>query len=88
MADGHGKTVQDLGRFEKRVQERLQCGTSKKHLAAQAIAVDLCGDDRQELLLNHPYQGEAILVFTQADSNEATKPYQYQPNVYNFRTYF
>jgi len=88
LADGHGKTVQGLGRFDKRVRERLHCGSSKGKLAAQAIAIDLCGDRREELLLYQPYHGEAVFIFTQADSGGAPKPYRHYPNAYNFRTYF
>ena len=33
----------------------------------QAFAVDACGDERDELVLYQPYNGEAILIFTQPD---------------------
>jgi len=88
LVDGFGKTVRDLGRFDKQVAERLACGATKKHLAAQAIAIDLCGDGREDLLLYQPYHGRAVFIFTQADSKGAPKPYRHQPNAYNFRTYF
>ena len=56
--------------------------------AAQATAVDLCGDARQEIVLYQPYDGRAVFVFTQPDSDGHEKPYVPQPATYNFRTYF
>ena len=88
LVDGRGRVVQDLGLHDEHVQTVLHCGTSKRHLAAQAIALDICGDEREELILYQPYDGEAILIFTQPDSDGKEKPYVHQPAAYNFRSYF
>lgn len=88
LVDGYGNTVQNLGIYDDLVNEQLHCGTSKKKLAAQCIAIDLCGDHREELVLYQPYQGESIFIFTQADSDGHLKQYETQSNAYNFRTYF
>lgn len=88
LVDGYGGVVAELGEHEERVKERLQWGTSKKHVATQAFAVDLCGDEREELVLYQPYNGEAIMIFTQPDSDGREKPYVDQENVYNIHSYF
>jgi hypothetical protein len=33
------------------------------------VPVDLCGDAREEVILYQPYQGKAVYIFTQADSD-------------------
>jgi hypothetical protein len=88
LVDGRGRTVAHLGSHEKLAGEALQWGTTKDHLAVQAFAVDLCGDARDELVLYQPYNGEAILIFTQADSDGREKPYVAQPAAYNIRSYY
>jgi rhamnogalacturonan endolyase len=88
LVDGHGKVVADLGDHEDRVRSRLQWGTTKSHVATQAFAVDLCGDEREELVLYQPYHGESIMIFTQPDSDGKEKPYVPQQNVYNIHSYF
>ena len=66
----------------------LRWGTTKSNLAAQAIPLDLCGDDREELVLYQPYRGNALLIFTQPDSGGEKKRYRHQKNAYNLKTYF
>ncbi len=88
LVDGRGQVVADLGSHEDYVQQKLQWGTTKSHVATQAFAVDLCGDERQELVLYQPYSGESILIFTQPDSDGAEKPYMPQESAYNIHSYF
>jgi hypothetical protein len=88
LVDGHGQVVADLGAHEEHVHDRLQWGTTKSHVATQAFAVDLCGDEREELVLYQPYNGKAILIFTQPDSDGAEKVFVRQKNVYNIHSYF
>jgi hypothetical protein len=88
VVDGYGNLVADLGEYESLVKELLQWGESKSHIAVQAFAVDLCGDERDELVLYQPYKGEAILIFTQVDSDGRKKPYMHEKDAYNIRSYF
>lgn len=88
VVNGHGQVLAGLGEYEDFVKERLQWGESKSHIAAQAFAVDLCGDDREELVLYQPYNGEAILIFTQPDSDGKKKPYVHEQDAHNIRNYF
>ena len=88
IVDGHGHLVADLGQYENLVQELLQWGESKDHIAVQAFAVDLCGDEREELVLYQPYNGKAILIFTQNDSDGTEKPYVHEQDAYNIGSYF
>ena len=88
LVDGRGRVVAELGSFDEYVNKKLKCGTSWRPVGAQAFALDLCGDDRDEVILYEPYAGEAILIFTNPDSDEKEKPYFQQPNAYNIRTYF
>jgi hypothetical protein len=88
VVDGYGRVVAGLGEYESLVKELLRWGESKSHIAAQAFAVDLCGDEREELVLYQPYNGEAILIFTQADSDGKKKPYVHEQDAYNIRSYF
>jgi hypothetical protein len=88
LVDGYGRIIADLGEYEAMVKEQLQWGESKSHIAVQAFAVDLCGDEREELVLYQPYNGRAILIFTQEDSNGQQKPYIHERDVYNIRSYF
>jgi len=87
LVDGRGNVIQNLGKYDTAVKEALHCGTKKHHLAVQAIPVDLCGNDREELLLCQPYQGEAIFIFTQPDSDGKPKPYVHSPRVYHYHNY-
>lgn len=88
LVDGRGEVVADLGSYEDHVRDRLEWGTTKSHVATQAFAVDLCGDEREELVLYQPYHGKSILIFTQPDSDGGEKPYVHQENVYNIHSYF
>ncbi len=88
LVDGHGNVVADLGSYEGKVQGRLHGGTTKSDVAVQAFAVDVCGDERDELVLYQPYHGEAIMIFTQPDSDGQEKPYGHQENLYNIHSYF
>jgi hypothetical protein len=88
LVDGHGDVVAELGSNEATVEKRLNWGTTKSHVATQAFAVDLCGDERDELVLYQPYNGEAILIFTQSDSDGRAKRYVHQESVYNVHSYF
>jgi len=88
LVDGHGNVVADLGANEDHVHDRLRWGTTKSHVATQAFAVDLCGDDRDELVLYQPYNGQSIMIFTQPDSDGREKPYVHQENAYNIHSYF
>lgn len=88
LVDGHGQVVADLGTREEHVHDRLQWGTTKSHVAAQAFAIDLCGDPREELVLYQPYNGRSILIFTQPDSDMSEKTYVHRKNAYNIHSYF
>lgn len=88
LVDGYGNVVADLGSHEERVRQRLQWGTTKSHVAVQAFAVDLCGDERDELVLYQPYNGESIFIFTQPDSDGRAKPYAHRKSVYQIQSYF
>ena len=88
LVDGKGQVVAELGSNEERVRKTLQWGTTKAHVATQAFAVDLCGDERDELVLYQPYNGEGIFIFTQPDSDGTSKPYVHREAVYNMQTYF
>lgn len=88
LVDGRGNVVADLGEYEDRVRDRLDWGTTKSHVATQAFALDLCGDQRDELVLYQPYNGKAIMIFTQTDSDGQAKPYVHSGSVYNIHSYF
>jgi len=88
LVDGYGNVVAELREYEPMVKRLLQWGESKSHIAVQAFAVDLCGDERQELVLYQPYDGQAIMIFTQQDSGGQEKPYVHQQDAYNIRSYF
>ncbi len=88
IVDGYGHAIAELGDYESQARELLQWGETKSHVAAQAFAVDLCGDEREELVLYQPYSGQAILIFTQADSDGENKPYVHEQDAYNIRSYF
>lgn len=88
IVDGYGRVIADLGKHETLVKERLQWGETKRHIAVQAFAVDVCGDEREELVLYQPYNGQAILIFTQENSNGKHKPYKHERDAYNIRSYF
>lgn len=87
LVDGRGKVAQTLGPYDREVDDRLRGGSAKSQLPVQAFAADLCGDEREELVLYQPYAGEAIYIFTQ-DAGAREKPYQHSPELYNMRTYF
>ena len=88
LVDGAGHCLSDLGEHGVAVAGLLHAGTSKQRLAVQAIAVDICGDEREEIVLYQPYHGEAVFVFTQPDSDAAAKPYAHREGVYNRKSYF
>lgn len=87
IVDGRGNIVQGLGKYDEIVKQLLNAGTSKQHLAVQAIPVDVCGDNRDELLLYQPYQGEALFIFTQQPSTTKPKFYIHNAKVYNLKNY-
>jgi hypothetical protein len=80
--------VARLGEMDARVVRELRPGDTKNQLAVQAVPVDLCGDEREEVVLYQPYHGKAVYIFTQADSDAAEKPYRPQTNAYNRPSYF
>lgn len=88
LVDGSGALVQDLGELDGYAAGVLSPGTSKSNLAVQAFALDLCGDEREELVLYQPYRGRSILIFTQIDSDGTAKPYQHTGAAYNIHSYF
>jgi hypothetical protein len=88
VVDGRGTVLASLGENEERVKDVLRWGNSKSNLAVQALALDLCGDKREELLLYQPYEGRGLFIFTQPDSDAAAKPYRHVKQAYNIRTYF
>jgi len=88
LVDGRGRIVAELGPSEPLVKGLLKWGESKSNIAVQAFALDLCGDAREELVLYQPYNGSAILIFTQPDSDGADKPYVHEKDAYNIRSYF
>jgi hypothetical protein len=88
LVDGKGQIVAELGDYDELVQKKLHCGTSWRPVGAQAFAVDICGDDREDLVLYEPYAGESIFIFTQPDSDAKPKLYRPQKNAYNIRSYF
>jgi Rhamnogalacturonan lyase family 11, C-terminal domain len=88
IIDGRGQVVAELGPSEPLVKELLKWGESKSNIAVQAFALDLCGDSREELVLYQPYNGSAILIFTQSDGEATDKPYVHEKDAYNIRSYF
>jgi len=70
------------------VQKKLNCGTSWRPVGAQAFALDICGDERDELVLYEPYEGESIFIFSNPESVQKEKKYHQQLNAYNIRSYF
>jgi hypothetical protein len=88
VVDGYGHVIAELGKNEVLVKKLLEWGESKSNIAVQAFAVDLCGDEREELVLYQPYNGQAILIFTQMDSDGKQKPYEHEQDAYNIRSYF
>ena len=88
IRNGAGEIVANLGELDSQVARELNAGTSKQRLAVQAVPVDLCGDAREEVILYQPYQGKAVYIFTQADSDAREKPYRPQQNAYNRPSYF
>jgi hypothetical protein len=88
LVDGHGLIVADLSPWDEHVVEVLHPGDTVNTLAVQAYALDLCGDERQELVLYHPYAGERVLFFSQPGPDCPAKPYVHAPAAYNLRTYF
>jgi len=88
ILDGSGGVVACLGELEEQVINDLRPGTTKDKLAVQAVSLVLCGDDREELVLYQPYQGEAVYILTQSDSDGAKRPYEPQENAYNRPAYF
>lgn len=88
VVDGRGEVLGSLGERDETVRATLHASHHKTALAVQAIAADLVGDQREELILYQPYQGEAIFIFTQPDSDACPKPYVHRPAVYNRAAYF
>jgi hypothetical protein len=88
LVDGRGEVVQTLEPHDDDVVGLLHPGDTVATLPVQAFPVDLCGDGREELVLYHPYAGEAVLVFTQPGGSCEPAPYVHQQAAYNIRTYF
>ncbi len=88
LVDGYGNVVAELGDKDQYVQKKLNCGTSWRPVGAQAFALDLFGDQRDEMILYEPYQGESVFIFSNPDSSAVPKPYKAQKNAYNIRSYF
>ncbi len=88
VVDGRGTVQAALGEHEARVREVLRWGNDKRNLAVQAFALDVCGDERDELILYQPYEGRGIFVFTQPDSDGREKPYRHAEAAYRIHTYF
>ncbi len=87
ILDGKGEIVAALGELDAQVVKALKPAAKKQQVAVQAVPVDVCGDDREELMLYQPYQGKAVYILTQPDSDAEPKPYQPQDNAYNRRAY-
>jgi hypothetical protein len=88
IVNGRGEVVAELGSQDEYVNNKLHCGTSWRPVAAQAFAIDILGDDRDELVLYEPYEGESIFIFTQPDCDPKEKKYVPDSDVYNIRSYF
>ena len=88
VVDGRGRVLAGLGERDAEVAARLHVSHYKHQLAAQAIAVDLAGDARDELVLYQPYHGETVYIFSQADGSAEEKPYVHRAEVYNRKSYF
>ncbi len=88
LLNGRGEVVARLGEYEEDVVRDLRPASRKGQLAVQAVPVDLCGDEREELVLYQPYHGKAVYVFTQPDSDAAEKPYVPQEKSYNRPSYY
>jgi len=88
ILNGRGEVVARLGEMDSQVVRDLRPGARKNQLAVQAVPVDLCGDEREEVILYQPYHGKAVYIFTQADSDAAEKAYRSQKNAYNRPSYF
>jgi hypothetical protein len=86
LINGNGGVDQHLGSYDRMVSEQLHAGKTKIQLGVQAFGLDICGDDREELILYQPFQGEKIFIFTQSDSDGGVKPYVHQKQAYNIRT--
>lgn len=88
LVDGRGNVIAELGEMDEYVAKKLHCGTSWRPVGAQAFALDICGDERDELVLYEPYEGETIFILANPASSTAAKPYTPQANAYNIRSYF
>lgn len=88
LVDGAGRVIAELGEQDAYVQEKLRCGTSWRPVGAQAFALDILGDEREELILYEPYEGQSIFIFSNPDSEQTLKKYVPQPAAYNIRSYF
>jgi hypothetical protein len=88
VVDGRGRILASLGVYEEEVRDALNWGNKKSNLAVQAFALDLCGDERDELLLYQPYRGTGLFIFTQPDADRVEKPYRHTKQAYNIHTYF
>lgn len=87
ILDGKGEIVAELGELDRQVVNDLRPAARKQQVAVQAVPVDLCGDDREELILYQPYGGKAVYILTQPDSDGEPKPYQPQEKAYNRSPY-
>ncbi len=87
VIDGNGKVIARLGELDQQVVSVLRPAAKKAQVAVQALAADLCGDDREELVLYQPYHGRAVCILTQPDSDGKPKPYNPPEKIYNRRGY-
>ena len=88
LVDGRGKMIAELGTMDEYVAKKLHCGTSWRPVGAQVFALDICGDERDELIMYEPYEGERIFIFANPQGGTEGKPYIEQANAYNIRSYF
>jgi hypothetical protein len=88
LVDGYGRVEAELGDMDEYVAKQIRCGTSWRPVGAQAFALDICGDEREELILYEPYEGRSIFIFSNPDSDTEIKPWKPQENAYNIRSYF
>jgi hypothetical protein len=87
LVDGYGNTVTGLGNDDAHVVQVLNPDTVKTHTGTESFAVDVYGDEREEIVLYCREAGSnGIFIFTQSDNEGGIKPYGHQKNVYNMRT--
>ncbi len=88
LVDGRGNIIAELGELDEEVADKLNVGTSWRPVGAQAFALDVCSDERDEIILYEPYAGTVLCIFMNPDSQMTAKKYVPQPAAYNIRSYF